>query len=170
MGVSEPHRIYKKGIGLESGMNADSVNVPSFLPDVHEVRSDILDYFYEINHQDKHLVRMLDMLEASGELDNTIIVVTSDNGMPFYKLAFHKRHEYELYYIPDDPENLVNLANKKEHQKIFNALKERLNGFLLETQDPRILGTSTFDEMPFYWLWGDDAPRPVDAQSHPNLF
>jgi arylsulfatase A-like enzyme len=26
---------------------------------------------------------MLDQLESSGELDNTIVVVTSDNGMPF---------------------------------------------------------------------------------------
>ncbi len=83
MGVSEPHRVYAKGIGLSSGMSIDSVKVPAFLPDTPEIRSDLLDYYYEINHQDRHLLRMLELLEKRGELDNTIIIVTSDNGMPF---------------------------------------------------------------------------------------
>ena len=32
---------------------------------------------------DRHLGRLLETLEKAGELDNTIVVVTSDNGMPF---------------------------------------------------------------------------------------
>jgi len=82
-GGHEPHRSYKKGIGLEAGKNPDNVVVPEFLPDTPEVRSDMLDYFTEIEWFDKHLCAMLDLLEKQGELDNTIVVVTSDNGMPF---------------------------------------------------------------------------------------
>ena len=57
--------------------------MPKFLPDTPEIRSDILDYEYEIEWFDPHLGRMLHELERRGELDNTIVVVTSDNGMAF---------------------------------------------------------------------------------------
>ncbi len=83
MGVSEPHRDFARGIGKSSGMEPGAVKVPLFLPDSPEIRSDLMDYFYEINHQDKHLVRILELLESRGELDNTLVIVTSDNGMPF---------------------------------------------------------------------------------------
>jgi N-sulfoglucosamine sulfohydrolase len=82
-GSSEPHRDYEKGIGLKTGKKLDDVVVPPFLPDTDEVRSDILDYAFEIDWFDQHLGNMMAKLEEIGELDNTIIVVTSDNGMPF---------------------------------------------------------------------------------------
>ena len=82
-GASEPHRRYKSGIGEDSGMNIEELVVPGFLPDVEPVRSDILDYLFEIQHFDKHLNKMIEYLEEIGELDNTLIIVTSDNGMPF---------------------------------------------------------------------------------------
>ncbi len=82
-GCSEPHRAYQKGIGIERGKKPEAVTVPPFLPDVPEIRSDILDYYIEIEHFDAHLGRMLDQIQKAGELENTLIVVTSDNGMPF---------------------------------------------------------------------------------------
>ena len=82
-GASEPHRQFKKGIGLENGLKLADALVPSFLPDTPEVRSDILDYCYEIQWFDQHLGRMLDLLKQRGELDNTVVIVTSDNGMAF---------------------------------------------------------------------------------------
>jgi len=82
-GASEPHRRYKQGIGLASGKKLEDVVVPPFLPDCDVVRSDILDYYVEIEWFDTQLGKMLDMLEEAGELDNTLVVVTSDNGMPF---------------------------------------------------------------------------------------
>ena len=82
-GVSEPHRAYEFDAGVTKGKKTDSVFVPDFLPDTDEVRRDILDYYVEIEWFDSHLGRMLDALEKAGELDNTIVVVTSDNGMPF---------------------------------------------------------------------------------------
>ena len=43
------------------------------------VDGDLLDYAVEIEWFDKHLGQMLDILEKSGELENTIVIVTSDN-------------------------------------------------------------------------------------------
>ncbi len=82
-GASEPHRDYEKGSGLKSGKRLKDVVVPPFLPDTPEVRSDILDYCVEIEWFDSQLGRMLKLLEEAGELDNTLVIVTADNGMPF---------------------------------------------------------------------------------------
>ncbi len=82
-GAYEPHRDYLKNIGRMMGKKTDDVKVPSFLPDVPEVRNDILDYMVEVEWFDLHLGKMIDLLREAGELDNTFIVVTSDNGMPF---------------------------------------------------------------------------------------
>ena len=82
-GSSEPHRSFGKGIGLAHGGQLSDVSVPKFLPDTPEVRSDLLDYEYEIEWFDTHLGRILAEIERAGELENTIVVVTSDNGMAF---------------------------------------------------------------------------------------
>ena len=82
-GASEPHRAFEKGVGLRAGKKLEDAVVPPFLPDVPEVRSDLLDYLYEIEWFDRHLARMLDALEEADQLDNTLVIVTSDNGMAF---------------------------------------------------------------------------------------
>ena len=82
-GAIEPHRRYEYGMGVQSGKNPDNVDIPAIFPDSEEVRNDILDYFVEIEHFDSHLGKMLNILEQRGELDHTLVVVTSDNGMPF---------------------------------------------------------------------------------------
>lgn len=83
VGTYEPHRTYEKGAGIKSGKDPKSIEVPGFLPDTPEVRSDLLDYYLEIEWFDQHMEQMLDLLEENGELENTLVVVTSDNGMPF---------------------------------------------------------------------------------------
>jgi uncharacterized sulfatase len=95
-GATEPHRPYRPGIGLQSGKRLEDVRVPPFLPDVAEVRSDMLDYYFEIEHFDRHLARMLDLLEEAGELDNTLVVVTADNGMAFPR-AKATLYEYGIH-------------------------------------------------------------------------
>jgi len=82
-GVREPHRRYKDGIGKQRGKQLADADVPEFLPNTSVVQSDMLDYSVEIEWFDSHLGRMLETLEQMGELDNTLVVVTSDNGMPF---------------------------------------------------------------------------------------
>ena len=83
LGTIEPHRAYAEGLGKRRGKDPQAVELPDFLPDTPRVRSDILDYLSEIEWVDIQLGRVLDTLERKGELDNTLIVVTSDNGMPF---------------------------------------------------------------------------------------
>lgn len=82
-GSYEPHLPYDKDIGLKSGKNPEDALVPPCLPDNETVRLDILDYYFEIEWYDKHLGEMIAVLEETGELENTIIICTSDNGMPF---------------------------------------------------------------------------------------
>ena len=82
-GSSDPHRAYEKGSGIASGLRPEDVVVPPFLPDDPEVRSDILDYYFEIERFDRELGEILSYLEEQGQLENTIVIVTSDNGMPF---------------------------------------------------------------------------------------
>ena len=62
---------------------SDIKQVPAFWPDTETVRNDMLDYGLEIEHADRHLGCMIETLEERGLLDNTVIVMTSDNGMPF---------------------------------------------------------------------------------------
>lgn len=78
-----PHRAYESGSGAKSGMKPEDVRVPGFLPDTPEVRDDILDYYYEVQLFDQQVGELLRALEASGRAKNTLVVVTSDNGMPF---------------------------------------------------------------------------------------
>ena len=82
-GSNDPHRPYEPGSGGRSGLKAEQVVVPAFLPDTSEVRSDILDYYFEIERLDREAGEIIRTLEQAGQLDNTIVVFTSDNGMPF---------------------------------------------------------------------------------------
>lgn len=82
-GGHEPHRVYELGSGLKSGKTLPEAVVPGFLPDVDLIKSDILDYTLEIEWFDAQLGKMISFLREKGELDNTIIVVTADNGMSF---------------------------------------------------------------------------------------
>ena len=93
-GSHEPHRRYQPGSGAAIGGRnpADVTNIPPFWPDNDIVRNDLLDYGFEIEHFDSHVAKMLDILEEKGELENTIVIVTSDNGMPFPRV---KGQSYE---------------------------------------------------------------------------
>lgn len=93
-GGHEPHRGYEFSSGIRKGGKqlGDINHVFDFWPDNPRIRADVLDYAYEIEYFDQHLQRMLNLLEERGELDNTIVVVTADNGMPFPRI---KGQEYE---------------------------------------------------------------------------
>ncbi len=83
LGSTDAHRGYKKNSGVESGMDPAKAQVPPHLPDDPVVRKDILDYYFEVERWDRLVGNALAVLEKAGELDNTLVVVTSDNGMPF---------------------------------------------------------------------------------------
>ena len=84
-GSAEPHRAYEFQSGMKKGGKklSDIAKLPDFLPDDDIVRHDLLDYAFEVEHTDNHLGRMIAELEKRGKLDNTLIIVTSDHGMPF---------------------------------------------------------------------------------------
>jgi arylsulfatase A-like enzyme len=84
-GCVEPHRGYEYGSGAAKGGKRpeEVMRVPGYWPDNERVRNDLLDYAFEVEHFDRHLGRMLDALERRGLLENTLVVVTGDNGMPF---------------------------------------------------------------------------------------
>ncbi|MEE2938465.1 MAG: sulfatase [Planctomycetota bacterium] len=83
LGTSEPHRSFQAGSGRLTGKAPADTVVPPIFPDHEIVRNDLLDYLVEVEHFDKMVARAFAVLEQRGQLDNTIIVVTSDHGMPF---------------------------------------------------------------------------------------
>jgi len=83
VGIYEPHRPFDVGIGEENGLTTSANNVPAFLPESGEVKKDLADYAFEIEYQDKQVTKILKNLEERGELENTLIIATSDNGMAF---------------------------------------------------------------------------------------
>jgi uncharacterized sulfatase len=80
VGAHEPHLPYAEGPQNQEDLAA--VDVPAFMPDTQASRSMMLDYGDEIEHFDRHLGRILETLEKAGELANTLIIFTADNGMP----------------------------------------------------------------------------------------
>ncbi|MCW5965431.1 MAG: sulfatase [Bryobacterales bacterium] len=82
-GVIEPHRAFNPGIGVKNGKKLADMVVPAFLPDTPETRGDLADYAFEIEWFDQQLGRMLAALEERRLLNDTVIFVTSDNGMAF---------------------------------------------------------------------------------------
>jgi len=93
-GSREPHRAYEFQSGIKKGnMKKETIDhVFKFWPDNDSIRTDMLDYSFEIEYFDKQLERMLQILEERGLIDNTLVVVTADNGMPFPRI---KGQEYE---------------------------------------------------------------------------
>lgn len=94
IGFNEPHRAYEYGTGSSVGgkKTSDIKKVPGYFPDTDTIRNDLLDYAFEIEYMDKQVAKILEYLAETGELDNTIIVYTSDHGMPFPRV---KGNQYE---------------------------------------------------------------------------
>jgi N-sulfoglucosamine sulfohydrolase len=83
VGSRYPHRPYRMRGGMEVGLPIDSIVVPTFLPDTPNVRRDLADYYFEVESFDESVGNMLRLLKKRGLLANTLVVVTSDNGMAF---------------------------------------------------------------------------------------
>ena len=82
-GAGEPHRPYPWGSSESSGIKVTKDDVPAWLPDSPVVRTDIGDYFLRIQKLDQFAGEIVDRLTEIGELDNTLLIMTGDNGMPF---------------------------------------------------------------------------------------
>jgi N-sulfoglucosamine sulfohydrolase len=83
LATSDPHRAYVKGSGKADGIDPAKAHLFKHFPDTDTVRNDIADYYFEVQRWDKLVGSAIAELEKHGLLENTIIIMTSDNGMPF---------------------------------------------------------------------------------------
>lgn len=89
-GPTNTHRKWTMGSGEKYwGINPDDLKgkIPPFLPDVDTVREDFADYLGEVMAFDAGLGVLLEVLEEKGELDNTLIVVSGDHGIPGFTMG-----------------------------------------------------------------------------------
>ncbi|BFZ03758.1 hypothetical protein BsWGS_06797 [Bradybaena similaris] len=61
----------------------DEVLVPYFVPDTPAARQDLAAQYTTINRMDQGINLVLEELRQAGHLDDTLIIFTSDNGIPF---------------------------------------------------------------------------------------
>lgn len=169
MGFTEPHRAYEYGSGERLGKKLADVKVPAYFPDTEVVRRDLLDYAVEVEWADQHIGRALAALEAAGELDRTLIIVTSDHGMPFpfvkgqiHEDAFHLplairwgaaikpgRVVEDFINVRDFAPTYLELAGLKPHPQItgkslVNILKSPKSGWI-EKRDVMLVGKERHD-------------------------
>lgn len=84
-GPTNVHRKWVRGSGKALwGINPEDLKgkLPPFLPDVPEVREDFADYLGEVQALDAYAGILLHQLEKSGELKNTLVVMSGDHGPP----------------------------------------------------------------------------------------
>jgi len=84
-GPTNTHRKWVKGSGKTLwGIDPDDLKgkMPEFLPDVHEIRQDMADYLGEAQAFDAALGLLVKKLRRMGELENTLVVVSGDHGIP----------------------------------------------------------------------------------------
>lgn len=76
----DPHRPYKADGWKEFGTDIEKIEVPPYLPDHPDVKKDMGDYYAEIQTFDRDVGSYIQLLKEMGELENTLIIVCSDNG------------------------------------------------------------------------------------------
>jgi len=84
-GTTNTHRKWRRGSGKALwGLEPDDLKgkLPKFLPDVPEVREDLVDYFGEAQALDAMIGILLEELEKTGEAGNTLIAISGDHGAP----------------------------------------------------------------------------------------
>jgi N-sulfoglucosamine sulfohydrolase len=83
LATSGPHRGYERDAGINSGIDPAKVHLFGHFPDSDVVRRDVADYYFEVQRWDLKIGDAITVLEEHGLLDNTIIIISGDNGMPF---------------------------------------------------------------------------------------
>ena len=83
LGSTDPHRPYSSDLTKRTEFNKVELKIPSWLPDNGKIREDFLDYYAEAKRFDETVEKAIALLKSIGKYDNTFIIVSSDNGMPF---------------------------------------------------------------------------------------
>ena len=82
LGFTDPHRPYRPGT-FAPPHDPASVTVPPYLPDTAAVREDLALYYDAIARMDAECGEVLRLLARRGLAENTLVLFTGDNGMPF---------------------------------------------------------------------------------------
>lgn len=85
--ISPPHRPFFKDLEAfpEYRVNPDSIRVPADLPDTPELRADLAEYFGAIQLADACVGGIIAALREKGQLENTLIVFTGDQGQAYHR-------------------------------------------------------------------------------------
>lgn len=89
VGFGDPHRAAQGFANRDypnvkrSVFDPAKIDPPSFLPNNQPTREEVAEYYEAANRMDQGVGFFLDALREAGQLDNTLIVFMSDNGMPF---------------------------------------------------------------------------------------
>ena len=169
-GTKEPHRGYGKDNWKLDGRDLSKVTVPAYYPDNETIRGDLADYAIEVEWYDTHIGRALKLLEQHDCLDNTLILATSDHGMPFprvkgqiYDDGFHvpmavrwgdkvspNRTVTDFVTFPDVAPTFLEVAGVKKHsqmtgQSFLAQLLSKNSGRFDSKRDHTLLGKERHD-------------------------
>lgn len=82
----EKQRIKRRNSNLYQDVSRtfdpDEIPLPGFLPDLPDIRKELAQYFASVHRADEIVGAVLKALDESGRADNTLVVFTSDHGMP----------------------------------------------------------------------------------------
>ena len=159
-GSIEPHRPYEWKAGEKLGMDPAKVNVPPFWPDDPTTRTDICDYYSEVQDHDRQLGELLAALEKIGELDNTLVIVTGDHAWPF------PRGKTNLYDAGTHVPLAIRWPKKiKGGQKIDDLVSSTCYAptILEACGAPKLTAATGVSLLP---LLTDDGRKPGDSDSH----
>ena len=170
LGTKEPHRGYGKDNWKLDGRQLSEVSVPAYYPDNETIRGDLADYAIEVEWYDEHIGRAIKHLEARGMLEDTLVIATSDHGMPFprvkgqiYDDGFHVplavrwgrriipgRTVTDFVTFPDLAPTLLEIAGLKSHpqmtgQSFTRQLFASGSGRIDAARDHTLLGKERHD-------------------------
>ncbi len=85
--VSPPHRPFQNHLVDHPGYLPDTADlvVPADLPDTPMLREDLQEYFACVQLADACAGAIIEALRESGQLENTLIIYTSDQGQPYQR-------------------------------------------------------------------------------------
>lgn len=123
VGIGEPHRPYEIDRGVSIGIDTSKIRVPAFFPDVPVTKLNMADYLSEIEWADNAVGEMIEILETRGFINNTLVIYTSDNGMPLPRakatlydhgvrmpLVMYWPEQIKSEQIVNDPISLIDMA------------------------------------------------------------
>ncbi|MGY5352931.1 sulfatase family protein [Wenyingzhuangia sp. IMCC45533] len=170
LGTKEPHRFYELNSWKKEGKKLANVIVPPFYPDNVTVRGDILDYAVEVEWFDTHVGKAIKSLGSRGLLKNTLVIISSDHGMPFprvkgqiYEEGFHVpliaywkgkiqagRTVEDFVSFPDLAPTFMEIAGYKPHKQMTgksfkDILLSNKSGQIDASRDHTLLGKERHD-------------------------